>query len=488
MSQLLYKGKTLNSLLVLADDVPYDNAESGLEATNVKDALDEVSDDVSSGPRVLNIDGSIDVGLKGTLLTSNGNGTYTWSEDGSPVIGTIEVEADDEYVNGKIITATRDEGGEIVIEAIANKKAILKVNFVGNYTVSCSPFLNQTLNIESGSYHHIDLHVAKSALTLKTTSEDLFGQDYILSLSGVTIATGTFDDSGMGGVVNVYEAGEYVLKCGENEVSQVVELENDYEMEVNSLKIVTFADGTDEEIANMLEAHYAGDIDISDYWSVGDKRKIHLNAMAATGVSERHHADDYEFVIIGMNHDDMTAGGKAALTLQTDRILYKNTTDDWYTSSYPSSSDEGGYMNSTNSNSYGWESCARRTWCNNVFFASLPTWIQALIKPVNKLTSAGSQVSTIKTTSDNVFLLSEIEVLGTTSRSYVGEGTQYDYFKIGATTVSKKPGVSGGPGGALWWGRSPDTNTIEGYFVVWYAGNSISNASQSLGIAPAFCL
>ena len=47
------------------------------------------------------------------------------------------------------------------------------------------------------------------------------------------------------------------------------------------LKIVTFADGTDEEIAAMLEAHYAGDIDIEDYWNVGDTRKIHLNGIAS---------------------------------------------------------------------------------------------------------------------------------------------------------------------------------------------------------------
>lgn len=71
--------------------------------------------------------------------------------------------------------------------------------------------------------------------------------------------------------------------------------------EPEDLKIVTFADGTDAEIAKMIEAHYAGKINIGDYWAVGDKRTIHHNAMAATSVSESHKANDYAYVIIGMN-------------------------------------------------------------------------------------------------------------------------------------------------------------------------------------------
>ena len=147
--------------------------------------------------------------------------------------------------------------------------------------------------------------------------------------------------------------------------------------EPESLKIVTFADGTDAEIEKMIEAHYAGKINIKDYWAVGDKRTIHHNAMSATGVSESHKANDYTYVIIGIEHDDLVTAingkTKAAITIQTERILYLDTTTE-YNNSYDTSH-ECGYMNSSDTNGSGWESCARRIWCNNVYKKCLPPHI-----------------------------------------------------------------------------------------------------------------
>jgi len=255
-------------------------------------------------------------------------------------------------------------------------------------------------------------------------------------------------------------------------------------------EVPTFADGTDEEIAMALQMHYAGEIDLTDYWSVGDKRTIHLNAMTADGVSEAHHADDYEFVIIGMNHDDLVTPigniTKAIVTLQMDRILYKNTTDATYSSQFPSAADEGGYINSTNINMGGWTSCARRTWCNSVFYNAVESGIKSLIKPVVKKTSAGSQSSVINSDNDNVFLLSEIEVFGTTVNSYVGEGSQYSYF---TTTVNrcKKPSYST-YSSAIWFERSPSTDTTR-FCYVYYTGEAkYASAGTTRGICPAFCL
>lgn len=257
-------------------------------------------------------------------------------------------------------------------------------------------------------------------------------------------------------------------------------------------QIPTFADGTDEEIATALQLHYAGEIDLTDYWSVGDKRTIHLNAMTADGVSEAHHADDYEFVIIGMNHDDLiTPIGnitKAIVTLQMDRILYKNTTDATYSSSYPSTAEEGGYMNSTSTNVGGWTSCKRRTWCNSVFYNAVESEIKSLIKPVVKKTSAGNQSSVINSDNDNVFLLSEIEIFGSTSYSFAGEGSQYPYFKT-ATNRYKKPSYSS-YASAYWWGRSPYNGSTTFFCSVYRSGISTADDARysTLGIAPAFCL
>ena len=257
------------------------------------------------------------------------------------------------------------------------------------------------------------------------------------------------------------------------------------------LKIVTFADGTDTEIENMIEAHYAGKINISDYWAVGDKRTIHHNAMDATGVSESHRANDYAYVIIGIEHDDLVTAingkTKAAITIQTERMLYLDTTTE-YNTSY-NASHECGYINSSSTNSGGWEGCARRAWCNNVYKKCLPTYIQNMMKQVKKLTSVGSRSSTIKVSNDYAFLLSEIEIFGSTTYSYAGEGKQYQYFKNAIANRYKKPRYDDSHVSGHYWERSPYSGSENKFCHVNISGNSYYNGvSYYLGIALCLCI
>lgn len=261
--------------------------------------------------------------------------------------------------------------------------------------------------------------------------------------------------------------------------------------EPEDLKIVAFADGTDAEIEKMIEAHYAGKINIGDYWAVGDKRTIHHNAMAATGVSESHKANDYIYVIIGIEHDDLVTAingkTKAAITIQTERMLYLDTTTE-YNSSYDASH-ECGYMNSSNTNSGGWESCARRMWCNNVYKKCLPAYIQNMMKQVKKLTSVGSKSSTIKVSNDYAFLLSEIEIFGSTTYSYAGEGKQYQYFKNATANRYKKPRYSSAYVSGQYWTRSPYSSGSDSFCGVGRGGSAnADSASNTGGIDPCLCI
>ena len=261
--------------------------------------------------------------------------------------------------------------------------------------------------------------------------------------------------------------------------------------EPEDLKIVTFADGTDDEITKMIKAHYAGKINISDYWAVGDKRTIHHNAMAATGVSESHKANDYTYVIIGIEHDDLVTPingkTKAAITIQTERMLYTDTTTE-YNSSYDTSH-ECGYMNSSSTNNGGWEGCARRTWCNNVYKKCLPTYIQSMMKQVKKLTSSGRYSDIIKTSNDYAFLPSEIEIFGSASFSYAGEGKQYQYFKNATANIYKKPYYSSSYASGFWWERSPHIGSSSDFgFVNASGGASYDDATSIYGVAPCLCI
>lgn len=256
------------------------------------------------------------------------------------------------------------------------------------------------------------------------------------------------------------------------------------------LKIVTFADGTDAEIARMIKAHYAGKINIGDYWAVGDKRTIHHNAMNATGVSESHKANDYAYVIIGIEHDDLVTAingkAKAAITIQTERLLYLDTTTEYNNSL--DASHECGYMNSSDMNSGGWEGCERRTWCNNVYKKCLPAYVQSMMKQVKKLTSVGGQSSTIKTSNDYAFLLSEVEIFGNIPYSFGGEGIQYQYFKNATANRYKSPQTSNYYVSGIWWERSPCRSGNESFCVVNEAGNTdIAGAGQARSLAPCLC-
>lgn len=261
--------------------------------------------------------------------------------------------------------------------------------------------------------------------------------------------------------------------------------------EPEDLKIVAFADGTDAEIEKMIEAHYAGKINIGDYWAVGDKRTIHHNAMAATGVSESHKANDYIYVIIGIEHDDLVTAingkTKAAITIQTERMLYLDTTTE-YNSSYDTSH-ECGYMNSSNTNSGGWGYCDRHTWCNNVYKKCLPTYIQNMMKQVRKLTSEGSQSNTIKTSNDYAFLPSEIEIFGSTTHSSAGEGKQYQYFKNATANRYKKPRYSSTYVSGQYWTRSPYSSGSDSFCGVGRGGSAnADSASNTGGIVPCLCI
>ena len=133
---------------------------------------------------------------------------------------------------------------------------------------------------------------------------------------------------------------------------------------------------------------------VPDSWAVGDSKMMTIGGT------------NYQIDIIGKNHDTYTAGGTAPLTFQL-HDCYGETKN----------------MNSSNTNSGGWTSCAMRSTHLPAILALMPTEVQNGIREVNKMTSAGSKSDTINTTADKLFLLSEIEIFGSVSYSKCGEGT-----------------------------------------------------------------
>ena len=88
-----------------------------------------------------------------------------------------------------------------------------------------------------------------------------------------------------------------------------------------------------------------------------------------------------------------------------------------------------------------------------------------MMKQVKKLTSVGGQSSTIKTSNDYAFLLSEIEIFGNIPYSFGGEGIQYQYFKNATANRYKSPRASNFYASGIWWERSPCRSANESFCV-----------------------
>lgn len=174
----------------------------------------------------------------------------------------------------------------------------------------------------------------------------------------------------------------------------------------------------------------------------------------------------YRIDIIGKNHDTYAAGGTAPLTFQMH---------DCYT--------ETKRMNSSNTNSGGWQNSAMRTTHLPAILNMMPAEVKAAIRDVQKKSSAGNQSSSIQTTNDKLFLLSEIEIFGSTPYSFAGEGKQYAYYQAGNSKVKNLSG-----GANYWWERSPLFSNSTAFCSIDRSGNaSADTANTSRGVAFGFC-
>lgn len=246
--------------------------------------------------------------------------------------------------------------------------------------------------------------------------------------------------------------------------------------EYTPYEIVSWADGTDEQIVEMINAADNGLINLADYWSVGDERQVTLSAMEATGVGESHVEQTVTFVL-------MNAGGK---TLANATPSGRTTCS--FIVGMKNGLAEKGYMNSSNTNSGGWEACARRTWCNSVFRNAIPSTLRDIFKQHLNVTANGSS-STTATSTDYFALPAEKEVFGSVSRAdSTAEAslTQFEYYKTSSNRI-KKTGDSGSA--SSWRERSPRSGNSGIFCTVSSNGSAdYEPASFSYLLAPFGCI
>lgn len=236
-------------------------------------------------------------------------------------------------------------------------------------------------------------------------------------------------------------------------------------------EIVSWASGTDEQIVAMVAAADAGKIDLSDYWSAGDTRTVHLSAMSGSvpNASESHAAQDVQFVLTDPGHYTLANGKKCSfVVLQKDCLK------------------EYGVMNSQGTNSGGWNSCPRRTWCNSVYRNAIPATLRPIFKQFTTYAANGTG-STSAASSDYFALFSEREIFGSTTyanSSAESQNTQLNWYKTSSNRIKRVNGRA-----YYWWERSPYSGSSNLFCLVYNNGSADwNNAYSSRGLAPFGCI
>ena len=348
---------------------------------------------------------------------------------------------------GAMVTATN---GSKTITGASDSTGVctLAVPEIGTWSVSAT--LNgqtsDTKTVSITDTYMVSLTFFSATITVTVDS----GASVSLQKDGTTIQTKTSTGTV---VFTITETGTYTIVATKNGQTtsgsvNVVSGTTSYAVALSFLKD-NFADN---DWSDIIAACHSGSVPST--WVVGNSKTMTINGAS------------YQVDIIGKNHDTYTAGGKAPLTFQLH---------DCYADKKA--------MNSSNTSSGGWTSCAMRSTHLPAILALMPTEVQNGIREVNKLTSAGSQSDTINTTSDKLFLLSEVEIFGSSTNSVAGEGTQYDYYKAGNSKVKEWNGSA-----TIWWERSPRAGSSTRFCVVYGNGSAYSNdASNVRGVAFGFC-
>ena len=348
--------------------------------------------------------------------------------------------------SGATVTATK--GSLSVSGTSVNGTCTLVVPEAGTWSVKAT-HNGQTSDTKSVTFtdrYTTSLTFFSATITVTVDS----GASVVLKKNGTTLQTKTSTGTV---VFTVTETGAYTVdatKSGQTTSGSVnvVSGTTSYALTLSFLKD-NFADN---DWASIIAACHSGSVPST--WVVGNSKTMTINGTS------------YQIDIIGKNHDTYASGGKAPLTFQLH---------DCY-------ADRKG-MNNFDVNVSGWKNSAMRTTHLPAILALMPTEVQNGIREVNKLTSEGGLSSTINTTADKLFLLSEVEIFGSIIYSVVGEGTQYDYYKAGNSKAKKMNGSA-----YRWWERSPDAKYSTDFCWVAISGDASSNsASEDAGMAFGFC-
>ena len=231
----------------------------------------------------------------------------------------------------------------------------------------------------------------------------------------------------------------------------------------------------------------------ASYWKVGDRKEVVLNGTVGDKVFSNTTTYCY---ILGFDHNaSIESNGAHTLHIGFGASALSGGAYIAYCDSkYSNFVSSTGYfsMNSSNTNSGGWNSCQMKSTICPAFKNALPSDLQSNIRAVTKWQNNGNSTSG-QSSSNEIWLLSEMEIFGSAYWSkYTANQLQYDFYK-GVTGWSAAPKIkykdTSTSTAVFWWERSASLSYSDSFCSVNTSGNAnFSSADISGGFAPCLCL
>lgn len=243
------------------------------------------------------------------------------------------------------------------------------------------------------------------------------------------------------------------------------------------LEIVSWSDGTDIQITKIAQALRNGTISAEDLdWEVGQERTVRLSAINSNTFGN-HVAQIQTLVILHKGGKLLESGQECSFVIGLKNCLANGDR-----------LEEFG-MNSSRTNSGGWDECRMRPGCNEDFIYMLPEELRPAFAKFQNITADGSG-NTTKISIDLFALPAEKEVLGDNqyaSSTAEADLFQFDYYATSANII-KKAGNNGNA--SVWWTRSSAYNKTDGFCRIDENGKETdySYANTTRGIAPFGCI
>ena len=383
---------------------------------------------------------------------------------------------------GAVVTATK--GSLTVTGTASGGSCVLALPEAGTWSVKAT-YNGQTSNTASVSVvdsYAVSLTFFSATITVTVDS----GASVVLKKDGATVQTKTSTGTA---AFTVTETGSYTVEATKNgqTVSGSVTVSSGTTSYALTLSFVS-STLNNNEWSVIKTVSDAGEG--ANYWSIGDRKAVALSgAVGALSMSGTHYA-----FIIGFNHNSGVEGsgrihfqfGKTALSGGSDICFvdskYGNT-----------GSDAAFRMNTSNTNSGGWNNSYMRNTICPAFKNALPAALKSVLKTVTKYTDNtgnSTAASAVTATTDDIFLLAEYEVFGTIARGNTNESSkqqQYAYYSAGNSKIKNKHSATGEA--AHWWLRSPRSSNSTDFVYVNTDGTvDYSYARYSTGFAPGFCV